>query len=356
MKVYQFVGEPSKMENPYVRTLIDGINSLHDDVEWISGREKFWSDEIISCDIMHIHWPNIIVKKSFSPDIVQRFQNRIKQIKNHGVKIVVTCHNLEPHYNNNEKDSESYRIVWDNADLFIHLGEYSRKVLASKYVNAKHVIIPHHTYDSLYRREERDVSISKLGLNPEYTYILCFGAFRSEEERNLVKMVSEKFYDEGVAVLAPNFVKIKRRKNCFALLKQVLYWLYLKKRYPGIIISGRYVSDDDLVYYFGASAITLIQRYKILNSGNMPLAFLMGNVVVGPNVGNVGDILNKTGNPIFNVYDKDSLFEAISKGLKLSKEGKGSLNAKYANDQWRTEIIAEKLYQAYCNLISNNEY
>ena len=35
------------------------------------------------------------------------------------------------------------------------------------------------------------------------------------------------------------------------------------------------------------------------------MGFGAGCVVVGPNVGNVGSILNKTGNPIFNPYDID---------------------------------------------------
>lgn len=49
--------------------------------------------------------------------------------------------------------------------------------------------------------------------------------------------------------------------------------------------------------------IALLQRVKILNSGSLPLNFYFGNVVVGPDVGNVGEILKKTGNPVFNVED-----------------------------------------------------
>ena len=37
--------------------------------------------------------------------------------------------------------------------------------------------------------------------------------------------------------------------------------------------------NKTLLYYFGASSVSLIQRVKVLNSGNVPLGFLMKNVV-----------------------------------------------------------------------------
>ena len=36
--------------------------------------------------------------------------------------------------------------------------------------------------------------------------------------------------------------------------------------------------DLDFSYFFGAADVVLLQRKKILNSGNLPLAFLMGKV------------------------------------------------------------------------------
>ena len=53
-------------------------------------------------------------------------------------------------------------------------------------------------------------------------------------------------------------------------------------------------------------------------------------MVVGPNVGNVGSILNKTGNPIFNPYDIDSIVLAIKKAKELLSVNKGEENKMYA--------------------------
>ena len=101
------------------------------------------------------------------------------------------------------------------------------------------------------------------------------------------------------------------------------------------------------MYYYGASSISLIHRLHILNSGNLPLGFLMKQVVVGPNRGNVGYILKTTGNPVFEPTNNDSLLEAICKAQILVRGVKGEENFKYAMENWNTARISEELYHIY---------
>lgn len=54
------------------------------------------------------------------------------------------------------------------------------------------------------------------------------------------------------------------------------------------------IDNCDLPYYMAASDVIFIQRKDILNSGNVPLAFLYHKVVVGPKVGNIGELLSET--------------------------------------------------------------
>ena len=116
-------------------------------------------------------------------------------------------------------------------------------------------------------------------------------------------------------------------------------------------MSKGFVKDEDLPYYYAASDTALIHRKEILNSGNLPMAFYMGKVVVGPNVGNVGTILDETSNPTFDIHKIDSLKDAIEKALVLNKQGKGEENRKYAIDNFSTERVAQLHINLYKSLI-----
>ena len=59
--------------------------------------------------------------------------------------------------------------------------------------------------------------------------------------------------------------------------------------------------------------MAFIHRVSILNSGNLPMAFFAGMPVLGPNVGNVGNILEDTNNAIFNINNIANIPDIIDK-------------------------------------------
>ena len=79
------------------------------------------------------------------------------------------------------------------------------------------------------------------------------------------------------------------------------------------------------------------------------MAFMMGKVVVGPNVGNVGRILCETGNPTFVPSDMDSVIEAVEKAIQI-KDVMGEKNLIWAKQEFATEIIALKYVTLYKNI------
>ena len=83
------------------------------------------------------------------------------------------------------------------------------------------------------------------------------------------------------------------------------------------------------------------------------MAFYMGKVVVGPNVGNVGQILKDTGNPTFEPENEDSIIDAIDKALMLNEQGIGEKNKKYADENWSTAKISQQLYDIYKSIVGN---
>ena len=348
MKVFHLIDDPYCANiNPYVGTLIDGMKNIACDVEFGYGYNAFWDDVLFRFDILHIHWPDLLPTDNRTQSDLELYIDRLQKFKTHGRKLIVTCHNLKPHYCSNPCEEEAYEKVYSLADIMIHLGGYSLRLMEKEYPNAKHVLCYHHTYDSLYYQIERDSCIKKLHLNPSKKYILCFGDFRDDEERVLVDKVSKYFHTKGVELLAPGYYRIVKRRNVMMLCRQ---WLKIKLKElmtPGLHIYGRFVPNELLPYFYGASEVALIQRKKILNSGNLPIGFYFGRVVVGPNVGNVGEILESTGNPSFSPDDNDSIFAAVNLGLDLQSRGKGVTNCEYARKYFSTRAVCTKLYDIY---------
>ena len=351
MKVFQCVNNPYKLGNPYISTLMDGISEICNDIEWGYGLDNFWKDIIFEYDIIHIHWPGMLLASGVEGNKLLKIKKRFLTLKESGIKIYTTCHNLEPHYTSNQDEKDVYSLVYGMADTMIHLGEYSKLIMSERYPKARHEIIPHHIYDRLYKKTTKTESTKKLGLNPNKKYILCFGAFRDDEERNIANQVLESFRKKGVEVLAPNYYKIVKRRN---LLLMIYQWLKCKWKtisMPGLHIRGWYVSDELLPYYYGASDISLIQRKKILNSGNLPMGLMMGNVVVGPDTGNVGGILKQLDNPVFDPTDDSSIISALENAFHLVENGKGEENTRYADEHLSTHVISAQLLQLYRSCI-----
>lgn len=371
MKIFQAISyDPHKMGNPYIYSLMDEIDRMYGDVEWVYG-DIFWQDEIYSVDIVHVHWPTELFWGAKCRHSISEIESRFLEIKGRGVKIVATCHNLVPHYSDSIDEHTVYEITYKQADMILHMGEYSCNLLKEKYTAAKHEILPHHIYDTIYPLNvERGESIKRLHLKAKNKYILCFGAFRDKEETDLVLDLIRNLNDKSIYVLAPTFnwryyvnslfVKLHNRETSFRI--RHLSWLhglvekfiicYFKYKY-NIILTCRIncpVADNILPYYYGASEICMIHRKRTLNSGNVPMAMMMGKVVVGPNVGNVGDLLVKCNNPVFDPANPSSLYSAVLCGLELAKEDLGVKNKEYAIKHFCTLKTADLLYKYYRNV------
>ena len=74
---------------------------------------------------------------------------------------------------------------------------------------------------------------------------------------------------------------------------------------------------------------------------------LFGKVVVGPDCGNVGPLLKKWGYPVFSVDNINNISDIVSKGIEMEKDNYGPQKREEQIQQYRTAVIAEKLYSSY---------
>lgn len=350
MKIYFAVDNLYQQTNPYTWTLAKAFNEIDASTQMVWGLKKFWADDIYSCDIIHIHWPEQLLLHH-GEHSAHELNERLFDLKEKGIKIVATCHNLQPHKNASKDRFYSYEVVYNCADVIFHLGEYSLDLLKDKYVQANHVLIQHHVYDTVYTAiPSKQDALEMLNLDKNKKYVLCFGQFRNNDEREMVIKLSKALRLDGYNILAPGFSPVAhKRRNIKILLETRIKYLYYTIKYPNIIKCYDKIPDSLVPAYYAASDICFIQRRKILNSGNLPLALYMGNIVVGPNMGNVGPLLKQTGNPTFETNIKEDYIKAVKEAFNKPTV-LGGKNREWAFKFMLTKKIATEIYNVYFQL------
>ena len=94
----------------------------------------------------------------------------------------------------------------------------------------------------------------------------------------------------------------------------------------------------------------LIQQKDILNSADVPLAFLFRKVIIGPDCGNIGGLLKSTGNPTFHHGRKEDIIWALEEGRRLSVRGKGEMNYAYAMENMCVSKVGKQYAALYKEL------
>ena len=356
MRIYFVVEEPSERTiNHFVSSLGNVLQKQGCEV--VYGLNRLWTDEVLDCDIVHFQWPEYVFgshKKQFSDDVLERLRNRIDRLKGKGIKIFVQIHNLKPHTRKDAGVLQLYDILYSYADVMIHMGTYSRDLLQSQYPKARHVVIPHHIYNDVYSFSiTREEARNRLRLPGNKKIVLSFGKFRNNEERQFVLDIKNKcnhspLFGRGTGgealFLMPGFYRETLHTwNPIKFITRLYHTIHYKLK--GINFCNEVIPADLMQCYFCAADVVLIQRLDILNSGNLPMAFHAGKVVVGPDVGNVGEILRETGNFTFDPHDMRSAVSALQNALEATS--KGGENKTYATEHWSSERIAASLLKYY---------
>ena len=138
-------------------------------------------------DVLHMHWPEWWQ----GPDLA-RNREAIKQLKDGGVRIVWTQHNLVPHRFRDDAGHELYAEWARAADAIIHHSELGREQTLAAYdyrPDAIHRVIPHGHWKARYAPHaatSRTRIEADLGLAPCAIRLGVVGAPRAEKDVQLV--------------------------------------------------------------------------------------------------------------------------------------------------------------------------
>ncbi len=340
-------------DNLFVHLLAKGIREVGVDV--CCSTDKFWNDHETKYDIVHFQWPEEVVGWSHQDEqVILQLRERVDELRANGVRFVYTRHNTHPHYVS-KIIGQAYDIIESCSDTVVHMGQFSYDDFAKRYPDKRNVLIPHHIYEDTYREDiTREEARAYLKIPAHKFVITAFGKFRNNQEIRMMLSAFFKADVKGKLLLAPRLLPFSRQPWQRNFIKRMIsklgYYTVIPFMRLWNIRAGsneEIVSDHDLPYYIAASNVVVVQRKHILNSGNIPLGFLFHKIVIGPDCGNVGELLRLTGNPVFNADDTNSIADAIKQTFSLENQGQGEKNYSYACEQMGLKRIAALYKEAY---------
>ncbi|MBW9276417.1 glycosyltransferase family 1 protein [Bacteroides fragilis] len=349
-------------DNLFVRTLHEAIRRQGIDVE--RSTRAFWESNI-RYDIIHFQWPEEVVGWNCTdPSIIEKLKQRIDHFRAGGSRFVYTRHNIRPHYCSNPIIGQAYDIIETNSDLTVHMGQFSLDEFRSRYPKSRNTLIPHHLYEHTYNEAiSRQEARRQLGIPADRYVITSFGKFRDWEEIRMVLGAYTHLQTKKKYLLAPRMFPFSKHPGNSNPLKRLLsrigYHLAMPLLNKTLRIkagaSEELISNESLPLYIAAADVIFVQRKQILNSGNVPLAFLFHKVAIGPQTGNVGELLRETGNPAFDAARPESIVRALEEAASLAREGQGERNHEYAIARFGTEHIGSMYAEAY-RLLQNADH
>ena len=113
------------------------------------------------------------------------------------------------------------------------------------------------------------------------------------------------------------------------------------------------IAPSHISTILSASDVVLIPRTDSLNSGNVPLAFSYECIVLGPNVGNIGESLIQTGNPTFSLENlQQSLENGIINSFNAIGDDLSKDNYSYSEKNLDWEKIGPQYISFYKELLA----
>lgn len=334
------VAEPSRVLrkdlNSFISVFAHGLEMYGHEVT--CSVDELWIN--YSCyDLIFFQFPTEI-----GANETRNVEELFVKLRDAKIRTAITCHDMKPH-DNDVFGTYLYNFLYEHVDIMHHMGQYSYDYFKVKFPEKHHFIAQHPIYyDIASLKLDSSACKKELGLPADKKIIMAFGQFRNDEEIEMFRNLGQEFGND--VLFYAQRIETGRLYNGWDVLSTLRC---VRKRihlHSKNFMYGMNRIDEDLVpKYFAAADAIFIQRKTILNSGNLPMAFSAGKPVIGPDRGNVGTILNSTGNYIFNPDDTTSIVSSVKNVIKdwTRADAIGVENHKFALSNMTMETVFKEI-------------
>lgn len=281
------------------------------------------------------------------------FLFQIWVIKQIGIKLVWTVHNLKRH-------EKTFRAL--EARFTEKLANRSNRVIVHCQNAAKEMqrkfrtirenqisIIPHGHFSEYYANNlTTEAARKKLNIDASKLTFLFLGELRYY--KGIFDLIETfKFLNDPRLQLI-----IAGRPHNHNIAREISQKV---KAVTNIRTNLNYVSDDDMQVYINASDIMVFPYRDIFTSGGIFLGISFGKPIIAPKSGCITDTLGETNNFLYDPHSKNGLLKAIKASVasahRLHEIGQENILLSAEHD-WK--FIAQQTIQLYRAVVSDRKF
>lgn len=312
--------------------IISGINSINP-FSWLKIGKQIRNEE-----------PDFVVINYWMPFMAPSLGKIARKIrKNKKIKVIAITHNVIPHEKRfGDKLLTKYFIR--SCDGFVALAESVKNDIYKFEENAKAIFNPHPIYNIfgniVSKAEARDYLNQKI----DDRIILFFGLIRDYKGLDLLLNAMGKsiIKELGIKLLvAGEFYEDKSK------YENIIESLNIR---DNVILSDKYISSDEVKYYFSAADI-IVQPYKTATqSGVTQIGYHFNKPMLVTNVGGLPEIIphNKVGYVVDP--NAEEIAESLADFYNNDKENEFSKNAKAEKQKYSWEKMTSSIIDLFQNL------
>jgi glycosyltransferase involved in cell wall biosynthesis len=208
--------------------------------------------------------------------------------------------------------------------------------------NAIHVIIPHGHYLGYPNDVSRADARRRLKIPADAFVYLHFGHVRIYKGVDrLLRAFTSTAVPAKFLLVAGQYQAIQARSGFRQ--KWALRRLRYFSRSVRLILQS--VPSDEVQYYVQAADALVLSHTSALNSGVAVLGMTFGKVVIGPDIGCIGDVLRGGANVIYDPTEPDALGRSMEKAYLMDHSAASATNRAAARN-WDWSHIAERTLRA----------
>lgn len=324
-------------------------NTFFDEITSKSENEFFYGNldsKISDFDVVLFHWPEHIFQWACPNNEQLELLKKRLQLWESKVPIIYVLHNETRHFGTNSQFDELYKIVINFSNTIVHFGKFSHKKYSRLYPLKKHVVIEHPLYLNSFYLLNQNKAKEKLGIKGK-KLIFVPGRVRNNLERNLILDSYRKVAAKGKFLIVSNMFikKLPSTKGSYFIHKRLPFLesliLYIRNFEIGRSLKLYYSNQSihNMSLLMSAADIIFIPRITSLNSGLVFLALTYKKIIVGPNIGNINEILEDFNFPIFDATDNNSVAKALSWAIDNCDTYRFS---EYKLNKFKPDVVAKK--------------
>lgn len=259
---------------------------------------------VSSCELVHLHFFHYTKLEWLT----------IKFVKFFGFKYIVTVHDVQSFIGG---DNNSYaQYILSNASSLIVHNRYSLDSLTTKACSLsiklpEVFVIPHGNYLSFIQKKDKRLSRERLGIPTDKKVLLFFGQIKKVKGLDiLLEALISLERDDFVLVIAG-----KVWKDDWEGYQDYIHAHNLSDK---VLSHIRYISDDEVDYYFSSADLVVLPYREIFQSGVLLMAMSYSVVPVVSSIKGMTDIvINEKNGFVFNSESAQSLTETLHTVLDI---------------------------------------